>query len=314
MDEGGDRPTFTKFYVCFEACKKGWLEGCRKIVGLDGCFMKGLCKGQLLCAIGRDGNNQMFPIVQVENTTTWTWFIRCIQRDIQLGDGAGITIMSDMQKGLECAIQLVLPEAERRRCARHVYANWAKKWRGEERKIAFWNCARATTVPELKDKMRALADLGNGYAEKDAMGYEVEKWSKAYFNEKVNCDVVDNNLAETFNGWILEARCKSIISMLEDIRRKVMKRLVKKKQESTKWHCDVSPRVLSKLEKNKEKSFDWMAEWNGYNEYEVSSVYNGVDKHKVDMKARTCSCREWNLTGIPCPHSICTIYHQSKTP
>ncbi|KAK9163570.1 hypothetical protein Syun_004472 [Stephania yunnanensis] len=102
--------------------------------------------------------------------------------------------------------------------------------------------------------------------------------------------------------------------MLEDIRRKVMKRLVKKKQESTKWHCDVSPRVLSKLEKNKEKSFDWMAEWNGHNEYEVSSVYNGVDKHKVDMKARTCSCREWNLTGIPCPHSICTIYHRSKTP
>ncbi|KAK9153010.1 hypothetical protein Sjap_000490 [Stephania japonica] len=102
MDEGSDRPTFTKFYVCFEACKKGWLEGCRKIVGLDGCFMKGLCKGQLLYAIGRDGNNQMFPIawavVQVENTTTWTWFIRCLQRDIQLGDGEGITIMSDMQK------------------------------------------------------------------------------------------------------------------------------------------------------------------------------------------------------------------------
>ncbi|KAK9097475.1 hypothetical protein Sjap_022972 [Stephania japonica] len=32
----------------------------------------------------------------------------------------------------------------------------------------------------------------------------------------------------------------------------------------------------------------------------------------MDMKARTCLCREWNLIGIPCPHSICTIYHQSK--
>ena len=62
---------FQRFYVCFDACKKGWLAGYRKIIRLDGCFLKGLCKGQLLCAIGRDKNNQIFPIawgvVSVEN-------------------------------------------------------------------------------------------------------------------------------------------------------------------------------------------------------------------------------------------------------
>ncbi|WRX26530.1 hypothetical protein QQP08_019017 [Theobroma cacao] len=55
-------PVFKKIYICFEALKQSFLEGCRHMIGLDGCFLKGLIKGQLLMAVGRDGNNQMFPI------------------------------------------------------------------------------------------------------------------------------------------------------------------------------------------------------------------------------------------------------------
>ena len=29
---------------------------------MDECFLKGECKGQVLCAVGKDGNNDMFPI------------------------------------------------------------------------------------------------------------------------------------------------------------------------------------------------------------------------------------------------------------
>jgi len=53
---------FERMYICFAACKKGFLSGCRQVVGLDGCFLKGICQGQILCAIGRDANDQMFPI------------------------------------------------------------------------------------------------------------------------------------------------------------------------------------------------------------------------------------------------------------
>ncbi|KAK6791841.1 hypothetical protein RDI58_010922 [Solanum bulbocastanum] len=53
---------FVYFYVCLDALKKGWKEGCKRIIGFDGCFLKGACKGELLVAVGRNGNNQMFPI------------------------------------------------------------------------------------------------------------------------------------------------------------------------------------------------------------------------------------------------------------
>ncbi|PPE00654.1 hypothetical protein GOBAR_DD02317 [Gossypium barbadense] len=36
---------FKRFYVCFEALKRGWKEGCRPVLGLDDCFLKGPFKG-----------------------------------------------------------------------------------------------------------------------------------------------------------------------------------------------------------------------------------------------------------------------------
>ena len=65
-------------------------------------FLKGLMKGQLLVALGRDGNNQMFPIawavVDKETNESWSWFIENLQANLCIGDGLGWAIVSDMQK------------------------------------------------------------------------------------------------------------------------------------------------------------------------------------------------------------------------
>ena len=36
---------FNRFYMCLNAMKKGFKDGCRKVIGLDGCFMKGVYRG-----------------------------------------------------------------------------------------------------------------------------------------------------------------------------------------------------------------------------------------------------------------------------
>jgi hypothetical protein len=53
---------FIKMYICLDACKKGFINGCRPVICLDACHLKGNMGGQLLCAIGKDGNDDMFPI------------------------------------------------------------------------------------------------------------------------------------------------------------------------------------------------------------------------------------------------------------
>ncbi|MBA0735333.1 hypothetical protein Gogos_019189, partial [Gossypium gossypioides] len=51
-------PHLKRFYVYFEALKRGWKEGCILILGLDGCLLKGLFKSEMFFAIERDRNNQ----------------------------------------------------------------------------------------------------------------------------------------------------------------------------------------------------------------------------------------------------------------
>ncbi|CAI9284732.1 unnamed protein product [Lactuca saligna] len=67
---------FKRFYVCLKAFKDGWNRGCRHVIGLDGCFLKGQIKGELLTAIGRDADNHVYPIawavINVENKDNWT--------------------------------------------------------------------------------------------------------------------------------------------------------------------------------------------------------------------------------------------------
>ncbi|KAK9008766.1 hypothetical protein V6N11_080244 [Hibiscus sabdariffa] len=97
-----DIPKSRRIYVCFSALREGFKLYCRPVVGLDGCFLKGSFKGEILSAVGRDCNNQIFPIawavVEVENRETWAWFLNNLQHDLGLGDGDGCTLLSDMQK------------------------------------------------------------------------------------------------------------------------------------------------------------------------------------------------------------------------
>ncbi|XP_052181964.1 uncharacterized protein LOC127794758 [Diospyros lotus] len=115
---------FKRFYVCFDAIKKGYKAGCRPILGFDGCFLMGPCKGQLLCCVSKDDNNQMFPVtwgaVDIENKKNWKWFISTVKMDLGMETGASWTMVIDMQKGLDSAIVDELPNVEHRMCARHM--------------------------------------------------------------------------------------------------------------------------------------------------------------------------------------------------
>ena len=92
--------------------KKGFKAGCRKVVGLDGCFFKGACQGELLPAIARDANNQMYPVawavVEKETNDSWKWFIALLIKDMDINDqGAGWVFISDQQKVILYLIALL---------------------------------------------------------------------------------------------------------------------------------------------------------------------------------------------------------------
>ncbi|GKD59177.1 hypothetical protein Tco_1296686 [Tanacetum coccineum] len=117
--------------LLYKGIKDGWINGCRRFIGLDGCFLKSVCEGQLLSAIGRDANNHMYPlawaVVSIENKENWKWFLELLRNDIGMIGGVGLTLISDQHKGIVEAVKDVFPYGEHRQCTRHIYANFKKK-------------------------------------------------------------------------------------------------------------------------------------------------------------------------------------------
>ncbi|KAL7605835.1 hypothetical protein Lser_V15G17660 [Lactuca serriola] len=268
---------FSKFYVCLKGLKDGWMEGCRRVIGVDGCFLKGICRGQLLAAIGRDANNHIYPVawavVAVENKESWKWFLDLLIDDIGMGVGHGLTIISDQHKGLVEAVKERVPAAEHRQCARHICANFQKRFKGQIFKKLFWRAAGST----------------------------VDR----------SCDAYENGVSESFNSVIEAARKKPLITMLEEIRIYVMERLCIYKAKGQSWDLNICPSIRLKLNKHKETQRFWQVVPSGYMQFEVRV---GTEGYAVDLNTRQCGCRAWQLAGYPCVHGYAAISSLNRDP
>jgi hypothetical protein len=97
-----EQSRFKKCYVSLDASKRGFLEGCRPVLFIDGCHIKTRYIGQLLTAVGIDPNDCIFPIafavVEVEDTEAWRWFLETLKQDLGIENTYPWSVMSDKQK------------------------------------------------------------------------------------------------------------------------------------------------------------------------------------------------------------------------
>ncbi|XP_059435398.1 uncharacterized protein LOC132168430 [Corylus avellana] len=160
-----DHPAcFQRLYFSLAAMKKGFRAGCMPFIGLDGCFLKGTYKGHLLLAISRDGNNNMYPmalaVVEAETKDSWIWFLETLVSNLGTPPVQGWTFISDRQKGLQPAFDVVLPGGDHRFCVRHLYANYRdSSHRGLALKDKLWAAAVAYTEAEFHKEMNELKHI-----------------------------------------------------------------------------------------------------------------------------------------------------------
>ncbi|KAG5586781.1 hypothetical protein H5410_047215, partial [Solanum commersonii] len=182
--------------------------------------------------------------------------------------------------------------------------------RGLQRKKLFWKCARSTFEAEFKENLKEPSKLGTDIVD-DLLYYDKEYWCKVFFNCEVKSDAIDNNMCESFNAWILTARHKTVISMLEEIRIKVMTRLARFSEFPNSWITNFSSMAKKVLEENIDKSMACNIEFNRVTGYEV---LDGYKQHTVYLRKRECSCRFWMLKGIPCAHALAALLHKQYNP
>ncbi|CAL2256021.1 unnamed protein product [Prunus armeniaca] len=132
----------------------------RPIIGLDGCFLKGVYGGQFLTAIGIYANNEKwviaYAVVESECKDSWVWFLELLVKDVEIVNQFGYTFISDKQKRLLPAFEQVVPNSEHRFFARHLFTNFILQFKRKALSDKFWGAAKATTIPHFARQMEEL--------------------------------------------------------------------------------------------------------------------------------------------------------------
>ena len=226
--------------------------------------------------------------------------MRKIKVDLGLDEGEGYVMVSDRQKGLIAAVKRALSRIEHRMCVRHIYGN-LKKLHGKkpEMKLKLWNLAWSYNDADYKANLKYFERY-----DQDVYDYVMKakpgKWCREFYKLGTFCEDVENSSTESFNNSIGKTRDKPFVPMLETIARLAMVRIAKRDVICTSHEGICTPYVTEMLETLHEKAS--LCTVIPSTNQTFGATTNGC-QHRVSLENRTCSCRRWEITGIPCEHA-----------
>ena len=308
-DEEG-KVRFSRFFCAFKACIDGFVNGCRPYISMDSTALNGMWNGHMPTALALDGHNWMFPLAfgffESETKDNWVWFMQQLRKAI--GPMDPLAICTDACKGLESAVKLVFPQAEMRECFRHLMENMKKYYSGDVYGKNMWPAARAYSPHKHKyffDKVLAASQGVQKWLDE----HHPFLWARSKFSPDIKCDYINNNLAESWNSWIKEHKDLPLHCMADAIREKIMVLFGKRRKISLALPQGILPAVILQLNAAS-RGLGHMNITKGHpTEAEVTEVYKDEDvrRHVVYLPQKICTCRQWQLTGKPCPHALTVI-------
>ena len=69
--------------------------------------------------------------------------------------------------------------------------------------------------------------------------------------------------------------------------------------------------MKDKFDVQKKEGVEWKVVWNGDNGCEVKKSRK---QYIVDLMKKVCSYRSWQISGFPCAHACCAIWHDGGEP
>ena len=102
------------------------------------------------------------------------------------------------------------------------------------------------------------------------------------------------------------------MSMFQKIHSQLMHRYYTKRKEAIeKWSGHLTPKIRDKLRKNTEFANNCEVAASSFGMFAVQSFEKD---YVVELNLRACTCRRWQLTGIPCSHTIACLRSERIKP
>ncbi|XP_022032921.1 uncharacterized protein LOC110934032 [Helianthus annuus] len=264
---------FEMVFVALGAAIRAFVRTLRPVIIIDAAHLKGEFKGTLFLAVGMDGNNQILPvgygIGKSEDGNSWTWFLSKLKDCI--GDHPELAIISDRAP----SIQLAENES--------LWWQTCKSYRLSDFEESF--NALCAAVPRLRNTLTTIG---------------FEKWSRAHCPVK-RYHYMTSNSAESMNALSKHSRKLPVTQLIEFFRQSVQKWFYDRRNQGIHGEHLLTEWAVNKIQHKIENSRTWTVTGVRVNSFEVE---DGKKRGFVDLANGTCTCRVWQLSGLPCGHVI----------
>lgn len=298
---------FQRLFVSFNASIYGFLNGCLPIVSVGGIQLKSKYLGTLLSATSFDADGGLFPIafgvIDVENDESWMWFLSEFHKALEIHAESmpQLTFISDGHKGIVDAVRRKFPNSSQAFCMRYLSESIGKEFKNSRLTHLLWKVAYATTTMAFKERMVEIEDVSSEAA-KWIQQYPPSHWALVHF-EGTRYGHLSSNIEE-FNRWILEARELPIIQVIEQIHCKLMAEFEARRLKSSSWFSVLGPSA----EKRMIEAINHASMYQVLRSDEVEfEVLLAERSDIVNIGTHCCSCRDWQLYGIPCSHAVAAL-------
>jgi MULE transposase domain/SWIM zinc finger len=259
-----------------------------------------------------------YAVVDAENNDNWLWFLQMVRRVIEghtpdFLHPKKLTFLSDRQKGLLEAVENVFPDSPHGYCLKHLEECFRKAFKNADLCSLLWKAARATTQ---KDFDKAIQDM-NGINPLAFQWLQANAdpvhWAEIYFEGR-RYSHLTSNISESLNSWLLRARELPILAMLETIRHQLMQWYANRRHLEDRTQGLVVAKIAKRIQdsaNSRARRYRFLQSTDSKFEVQSKGVLND---YQVDINERSCSCREWRATGIPCSHALAVILGLKRDP
>ncbi|XP_073137997.1 uncharacterized protein [Henckelia pumila] len=282
----------------------GFINGCRPLIFLDGTHIKNKYRGCILVAVAKDANEDLF---------TLAYSLKDALLSHRMMGFDEFTFFSDRHPGILKAVHLVFPSSHHAYCLRHLVDNFVHKvmksyplhnkkhWSSVFKKAAY-----APSRKEFDEHINNIV-VSMPLAGQFIVSSCPESWANALFPGN-RWGVINNNIAESWNNWVKAARHLPIVAMVDHICLQIMDMMHRRRETTMRMVKRLSPskeNVVAKTYAESRslkvhKACGWSFE-----------VVDGDKSFGVDLSARTCSCRAWQINRLPCKHACAAIESKS---
>lgn len=302
---------FRFLFISFGQSVRGFHTAIRKVLVLDGTFLKGKYRGTLLVATALDGNSNLYPVafgvVDSENDRSWDWFLGQLQ--VVVADESSLAFVTDRNPSIIKALENVYPRSRHGICIHHLLNNVVTGFRGKGVAALVAKASKAYRVVDFQKRFQAVCNIspviGNYLNNAD-----VTKWARCMF-PGFRFDIRTTNPAESINSALRTPREYPVIPLLDSIREMLTRWFFERRKLSSKHTHPLTIAIEKKIDKRIDKGKTFLVQ--PINETQFL-VRGDTFDCMVDLEMRTCSCGKYDLLKVPCKHAIKAGLSEGREP